>query len=452
MYFGKRTNKKAVIITVIATLVIIAGLIAINMMLSRRTQRAIDMSRQSETGDMAETEENYYRMTVYKSIKGDVTYNPAALLSTDDERCVYLVPAMDEVTLAISPAEGFLLESASAKEEDGMPVSLSLAEQDARFVMPQQDVYVTVNYREDPDWEDPSTEPETESETEILSEAETVPESTPLSEVKPEPETEPLSGTGRKLVSEPLSKSETESETEPPAESITEPPTEAAAYDTYNLTLYGASADQIQDFGNPFREDYFLYCLGQAFSMGDPGSYYFAISKVTFADQRPEQEVGNTSRYVYLQDDPTWLILASYYPLSNTYIFTDTTGRANVKPETEPSVQQQNGGGYVPDNSGNYGTGYTYPVPQTVTTTTTLTLQNVSTVFLSFITDGQALVDQLTSYIFNQGITGSLTGDFTGYEIDPEAQTAVFTISLSGGGIINGTYDKNSNTYSFYGG
>ena len=384
MYFGRKTNKKAVIITAAAAVVIVALLVILNTTLSNRTQKAIDMS--SQTGTEPETEaKRYLHMTLYQSDAGAVTFNPAALLSTDEQKAVYSVTAQGEVELQIQPVEGKLFESAEVKTSNFMLAAYDVTDKGIRFVMPKQDVFVTVSYRDDEEW---------------------------------------------------LARQ-----------------TEALVYDSYNISLFGADLERVKEFGNPFRADRFLNSLGQAFTVRVPESYYFGLKKVSFSEQMPEQEDGCIKRYVYLEEDPSWLILATYYPLTDTYLFSDTTGRADMKPETEPVVTAQeevnigDGGGSFPAPAPVSG----YTAPQTVTTTTTMTLQNVSTVFLGFVEDSQDFSNQVTNYVFNRGLTGNLTGDFAAYEIDPEAQTATFSIILSTGGTISGTFDKNRNAYSFNG-
>ena len=429
MYFGRKTNKKAVIITAAAAVVIVALLVILNTTLSNRTQKAIDMS--SQTGTEPETEaKRYLHMTLYQSDAGAVTFNPAALLSTDEQKAVYSVTAQGEVELQIQPVEGKLFESAEVKTSNFMLAAYDVTDKGIRFVMPKQDVFVTVSYRDDEEWLARQTEAPTEPPTELVTE--------PITEAPAEPLTEPIT--------EPM----TERKTEIPE---TELVTEALVYDSYNISLFGADLERVKEFGNPFRADRFLNSLGQAFTVRVPESYYFGLKKVSFSEQMPEQEDGCIKRYVYLEEDPSWLILATYYPITDTYLFSDTTGRADMKPETEPVVTAQeevnigDGGGSFPAPAPVSG----YTAPQTVTTTTTMTLQNVSTVFLGFVEDSQDFSNQVTNYVFNRGLTGNLTCDFAAYEIDPEAQTATFSIILSTGGTISGTFDKNRNAYSFNG-
>ena len=328
MYFGRKTNKKAVIITAAAAVVIVALLVILNTTLSNRTQKAIDMS--SQTGTEPETEaKRYLHMTLYQSDAGAVTFNPAALLSTDEQKAVYSVTAPGEVELQIQPVEGKLFESAEVKTSDFMLAAYDVTDKGIRFVMPEQDVFVTISYRDDEEWLARQTEVPTELPTELVTE----PVTEPITEAPAEPLTEPATEVSTEFPTEPMTERKTEI---PETESV------VTAQEEVNI--------------------------------GDGGGSFSAPAPVS-----------------------------------------------------------------------------SYTAPRTVTTTTTLTLQNVSTVFLGFVEDSQGFSNQVTNYIFNRGLTGNLTGDFAAYEIDPEAQTATFSIIVSTGGTISGTFDKNRNAYLFNG-
>lgn len=54
-------------------------------------------------------------------------------------------------------------------------------------------------------------------------------------------------------------------------------------------------------------------------------------------------------------------------------------------------------------------------------------------------------------YVLKSGMTGSIVGTLSGYEINPETQKVTFSISLNQGGTIKGTYNKNKKSYSLSG-
>lgn len=429
MYFQSKYNKKVIILVIVCAVILLALVVGFQMILSKRTQQAIDLSGQ-ESESESETEV-YLHMTIYENPDGEVTYDMASLVSSGAETSVYSVLAREEISLAILPKEGKEFASVSVLTAEGEEIQAEIQETEEgvniTFPMPESSVFVKLTYQEDPEWLAKQTEPETEFPTEAATER------------------------------------QTEAKTELETTKQTEPETKAPAYDTYNLALYGATPENTKDFGDPFQADYFLNCVGQTFEMRNPASYYFGVGKLTFSEEIPEQEEGTVKKYLYFGDDPTWLLLAVYYPLSDSYVISDTTGRANAPAETQaPEITAQNTEAAVPPVSqgsagetvqggsiqtGGEGTVATPPV----TTTDTFSLENVSTVFLSFVGDEQGFSDQISAYVFDHGLTGNITGTFGEYVIDPEAQTATFSIALSSGGTIAGQYDKNRNSYSLNG-
>lgn len=433
MYFGKRKNGKAVLAVAVAAVILLLGILVFSRTLSKRREKAIDMSGQEQTAEVLT--ESYGHLTIRKSGEGEAVYNPAAKLSENSKEAAYSVLALRDIELTIFPKEGWLYDYAEVTAEDGEAIAYDGTEDGIEFQMPDADVTVTVYYTEDEEWllarqmeEQTEDETETEEKSKVMF--------------------------GAFVESAAL-----ETET---AASVRE--TEVQ-YNTYNLKLYNATAKNTKNFGNPFTSGKLLQNIVEDFSMGNPASYYYDIGKVTFSDKEPEQEEGIVKRYLYFEDDPDWLILGTYYPVSDTYSFEDTTdrvamaqsdlgtvGSSRSSTDSGDASSSINAGGYTGSySSGGSSDGGSYSVPQTVTTTVSLNLQNVSTVLLSFIGNDQGFINQVTDYVYGKGVTGNVTGNFLEYTIDPEAQTAIFSIALDTGGLVYGTYDKNNNTYSFNG-
>ena len=430
MYFGKRANPKAIIAVMVTAVLLVIIIVFFSRMVSSRRKEAIDMSRYEASSEMAA--EAYCHLTVKESSDGEVMYNLAAKLSGNSKETVYSVMAQDEIELEITPVEGKLFDYAEVMTDNGAYVNIDQTDTGIQFIMPSSDAEVTVYYMDDEEW--------------LLAHAET--------ETEMEEQTRDMFAALQETEN-----SDTEIQEELPGEKRQEQETANTAeivmpehqYNTYNLKLYNASETNTKDFGNPFIADKLLQDIGEDFGVGDPGSYYYDISKVTFANEMPEQEEGTVKRYLYFEDDPTWLILGTYYPVSGIYVFVDTTERKAMSEFPEPAEIQSDGDNSEANYAAGYSGGNAVTVPKTVTTTVSLNLQNVSTVFLSFVGDSQGFVDKLTEYVYSGGSSGNVTGFFEYYEIDPEKQRATFHISLSTGRTINGTYDKNSNSYSFSG-
>ena len=59
--------------------------------------------------------------------------------------------------------------------------------------------------------------------------------------------------------------------------------------------------------------------------------------------------------------------------------------------------------------------------------------------------------DQVFRYVEVKGLSGEIVGTMDSYQIDPEKEKATFSISLSSGQTVSGSYDKSSNEFSFTG-
>lgn len=55
------------------------------------------------------------------------------------------------------------------------------------------------------------------------------------------------------------------------------------------------------------------------------------------------------------------------------------------------------------------------------------------------------------NYVVKKGLTGEIVGTMNSYDISTDTNTATFSISLSTGGTITGTYTKTDDVFTFDG-
>ena len=75
----------------------------------------------------------------------------------------------------------------------------------------------------------------------------------------------------------------------------------------------------------------------------------------------------------------------------------------------------------------------------------------VSKTFLKFVGDQDRFYEECFQYVLLKGGTGNIVGTMSSYKILPEKEKAKFTITLSTGGTIEGTYNRKKDAYSFGG-
>lgn len=93
--------------------------------------------------------------------------------------------------------------------------------------------------------------------------------------------------------------------------------------------------------------------------------------------------------------------------------------------------------------------GYSQGSP--VTTTTTFDIMQVSKTFLKYVGDQDRFYEECFQYVLLKGGSGNIVGTMSSYEILPEKEKAKFTITLSTGGVIEGSYSRKKDAYSFGG-
>ena len=82
---------------------------------------------------------------------------------------------------------------------------------------------------------------------------------------------------------------------------------------------------------------------------------------------------------------------------------------------------------------------------------TSFDILQVSKVFLDYCGGEETFYQKTFDYVISKGLSGSVTGTMSSYDIDADKRTATITIRLSSGGSITCTYDRNSNSFSFSG-
>ena len=130
-----------------------------------------------------------------------------------------------------------------------------------------------------------------------------------------------------------------------------------------------------------------------------------------------------------------------------------------VQEESETEAPQNddgsNGSGTAAGTTSTAGTGYStsgdYSQGTPVTTTTTFDIMQVSKTFLKYVGNQDRFYEECFQYVLLKGGTGNIVGTMSSYEIFPEKEKAKFTITLSTGGVIEGSYNRKKDAYSFGG-
>ena len=85
------------------------------------------------------------------------------------------------------------------------------------------------------------------------------------------------------------------------------------------------------------------------------------------------------------------------------------------------------------------------------TTETSLDIMQVSKTFLKYVGGEEPFYSKVFDYVLLKGLTGQIVGTMSSYKIYPDENRADFTITLSAGGAIKGTYRKDKDSFSFKG-
>jgi len=358
---------------------------------------------------------------LYKTNAASIEFEKQWLLNDNESESVLRIAEDTLVTLLVTPREGYYLKKADIVDYDFREVNNFLMETTTEafrvnFVMPDTDIIINFEFAKDPESESIKTEwKETEAVQETAQETE-------------------------------LATEENETDTEMP----------------YNLTLHGSTDEVLASFNGQFEETDFLRQLGDALNLNSPVSGYREVTDVAF-DPRPyegDMEPDKVYHMIYLNHNPGWRLLATYYPLEEAYLFTELTEETE-KQETEVVTEEQTE--ELPEDStlgveqvyreeatGSY-TGSTTVHFQTVTTTTRFDILQVSTTFLKYVGGEEKFYQAAFEYILSSGRTGNIIGTMTSYEIYPDKKRAECKILLNTGESILGSYKKKAKRFTFQG-
>lgn len=242
-------------------------------------------------------------------------------------------------------------------------------------------------------------------------------------------------------------------DTDPPKE--TEAGTEAPQGPPYGLTLHGLTGEILASYDGAFDDIAFLQSLGDDLHISSAKSEYRTVTDVYFSDEvyDGEKEDGKVYHYIYFNNDPRWKVLSTYFKNEKTYMFTE------IQEETETEAGADNGdknaagtsAGVSSTSGTSSGTSGSYSQGTPVTTTTSFDIMQVSKTFLKFVGDQDRFYEECFQYVLLKGGTGNIVGTMSSYKIYPEKEKAKFTITLSTGGMIEGTYNRKKDAYSFGG-
>lgn len=254
----------------------------------------------------------------------------------------------------------------------------------------------------------------------------------------------------------------------PETEKETETQTDKEAGSPYGLKLHGVTAEVIASYNGKFDDASFLTQLGDDLNIGSVMSEYHMVTDVTFSKEAYDgkAESDKVFHYIYFNHDPEWKMLSAYYKRENRYIFmivkeedSSEEGSERDEHETEkPEQKNQNEGGQTASSAGTVPSAGSVPsdgsssgMKPGKTTYTEFDIMEVSKTFLKYVGGQDAFYEQTFQYVLLKGLTGHIVGTMSSYEILPDENRATFSITLSSGGTIRGSYDRSSNTFRFKG-
>ena len=357
-----------------------------------------------------------HEVLIYKAVGGSVEFPETYLESENDTELHLSVEEDAMVTFLVKPQTGRIFDGLTINLTSDIKQEIPYLVNDAQgndkrinFVMPQGDVLVNMKFIREDEGEQKQTEAEVHNET--------------------------------------------ETESEEPAG----PP--------YGLTLHGLTGEILSSYEGAFDDVAFLQTLGDELHISSAKSEYRTVTDVYFSDEEytGEKEDGKVYHYIYFNNDPRWKVLSTYFKNERTYMFTEVEDESETETETSAGngTGAGNGSGSGTGNSSATavaGTGSTSGAGggsssggAAVTTTTSFDIMQVSKTFLRFVGDRDRFYEECFQYVLLKGGTGNIVGTMSGYEIFPEKEKASFTITLSTGGTIEGTYNRKKDAYSFGG-
>ena len=391
----KKKSRMPVIVTGAA----VAALVVILLLLSFVTKKKPEVP-------VEETAK--HEVLIYKATGGSLEFPESYLESENDTEVRLSVEEDSMVTFIVKPQTGKVFDGLTINLSKDINQEISYLVNDAQgdnkrvnFVMPQGDVLVNMKF---------------------ISEEELQPEPMPAEE----PE-----------------------ETEAPVEEIKEAP--------YGLMLHGLTGQILASYDGAFDDIAFLQALGDDLHISSARSEYRTVTDVYFSDEEyeGEKEDGKVYHYIYFNNDPRWRVLSTYFKKEKTYMFTElpdedeteTISAAGSDQASQSATGTLAGAG----GTGTSGAGGVYSQGNSSTSTTTFDIMQVSKTFLKYVGDQDRFYEECFQYVLLKGGSGNIVGTMSSYEILPEKDKAKFTITLSTGGVIEGSYNRKKDAYSFGG-
>lgn len=396
----KKKKNTPLYITITAVVLVLIGMAAVTYFKTEKNWKKMNT-------EVDETEEIVkHDVLLYKTNAASIEFEKDWLKSDNETESVLRIEKDTLVTLMVTPREGYVLEQADIVDYDFHEINNFLRETSTdairvNFVMPDTDIIINFDFQK-------------------IESAET--EATP---------------------------------TEPAAESETVP-TETEQEAPYGLTLHGVTADVIVSYNGEFDDQDFLQQLGDALHIDSARSEYQDVTDVTFSTEvyEGEQESDKVYHYIYFNEDPNRKLLATYYLKENQYLFTEIEepGTEAIGTQTGSSsgsygASTSYGSSYSGGNAGSYSGGSA----QTITTTTSFDIMQVSTTFLAYVGGEDAFYQKAFDYVLSNGLTGTIVGTMSSYQIFPDEQRAEFKIMLNTGASIKGSYSKANDKFQFSG-
>lgn len=414
-------KKKSKIPLILAIVILIILIVVLNVLPELSKNRKTEED-QMITEELVETEDQTelpeHTVLIHKTNAGTIRFQSDWLESDGDNETRLCIRTGTLVSMRVTPREGKLLSSVAVYDASDVDTTISSViseldngEYNIDFTMPDTDIVMTFQFAN-----------EAKLEEQIYLD--------------------------RDMENEEATEDETETEGSP-----------------YGLTLHGVTADLIISYNGQFDDRDFLQQLGDALHVDSIRSEYYSVSDVTFSEEEytGAKDSDKVYYYIYFNNDSEWKVLSTYYLKEHSYVFTELPKETEEETEEYVSESVPSGSSLTSGNIGGsscseYSSGSAVSAGGSVQGGTTETIETsfdimqVSTVFLAFTGgDNSNFYDQAFRYVLEKGLTGSIVGTMTGYEIDPEKQKATFRIALNTGAAITGTYKKSSNKYSFSG-
>ena len=360
-------------------------------------------------GEVVETEPTEYEVLIHKTDAGRIDVKKSYLKQDGESETKLSVAPGTLVSLTVTPKSNKILEEVQIVDAKDFNNQFNTIINETKentytvdFSMPETDVVMTFRFET--------------KETEVTE----IPE-------KQEPETK-----------------EEETETETKEEG-----------NPYGLTVHGITADLITSFNGQFDDRDFCQQLGDTLHLDSPRSEYYGITDVTFSRDpyTGERDSDKVYYYIYFGEDPDWKMLSTYYLKDQSYVFTKYVEPEPQDEEEEDDDDSVSTSDQTWGSSSSYGStqgsaGTTYTVPSTGSSTqVSFDILRVSKVFLDYTGDQEAFYSQAFDYVISKGLTGSITGTMSSYEINTDQKTATIEIRLSNGSSFQGTYSKEKNSF-----